>query len=117
MKHTKDSLMQLSKDEILAELLRLQSEIDTPHTEDFLESVKLEMAHQRERWGTSHDAGKTDPDWFWLIGYLAGKALKSLNDKDIEKGKHHLITSAAALGNWFFAVTGQDNRMRPGIEL
>jgi hypothetical protein len=24
---------------------------------------------------TAHDAGKTDADWYWLIGYLAGKAL------------------------------------------
>ena len=27
------------------------------------------------RWGNDGDAGKTDADWFWLIGYLAGKAL------------------------------------------
>jgi hypothetical protein len=94
-----------------AEIERLNGLINTPHTAEFLRAVKLEAVHQRERWGSEHDTGKTDADWFWLIGYLAGKALHKP-----EKQVHHIITTAAALLNWHAAVTGVDTRMRPGIE-
>ena len=50
----------------------------------------VEAAHQRMRWPSEKDAGKTDADWFWLIGYLAGKALHKP-----EKRLHHIITAAA----------------------
>lgn len=92
------------------EIIRLDDLINTPHTAQFLEAVKLEAVHQRERWAAEHDAGKTDADWFWLIGYLAGKALHKP-----EKQVHHIITTAAALLNWHAAKTGADTRMRPGI--
>ena len=95
---------------------RTDALINTPHTHDFIEAVRLEMPHQRERWGSSHDAGKTPADWFWLIGHLAGKAVVAAVKGDIEKAKHHVITSAAALGNWFLAITGESTSMRPGIE-
>lgn len=87
----------------------LESLINTPHTAEFLEAVKLEAVHQRERWAADHDAGKTDADWFWLVGYLTGKALHKP-----EKQLHHIITTAAALLNWHAAKTGVDTRMRPG---
>lgn len=93
------------------EFRRLHELVNTPHTADFLKSVKLEAIHQRERWGSAQDSGKTDADWFWLVGYLAGKALHKP-----EKQVHHIITTAAALLNWHAAVTGTDNRMRPGID-
>ena len=38
--------------------------INTPETADFMSGVPLEAAHQRERWGSDHDAGKTPFDWF-----------------------------------------------------
>jgi hypothetical protein len=94
-----------------AEFRRLDGLINNPHTDDFLEAVKLEAAHQRERWASDHDAGKTDADWFWLVGYLAGKAIHKP-----EKQLHHIITTAAALLNWHAAKTGNDTRMRPGID-
>jgi hypothetical protein len=103
----------LDRDE---EIDRLNGLINTPHTHDFIESVRLEMPHQRERWGAEHDAGKTPADWFWLVGYLAGKALHALTTGNVEKAKHHVITTAAALGNWFLAITGEHTKMRPGIE-
>jgi hypothetical protein len=53
----------------------LEAQINTPEIADFVKAVQLEAAHQRARWGSDHDAGKTDADWFWLIGYLAGKAM------------------------------------------
>lgn len=98
------------------ELRRLQSLINTPHTHDFIDAVRLEMPHQRERWGAEHDSGKTPADWFWLVGFLAGKALHALVSGNVEKAKHHVITTAAALGNWFLAITGESTAMRPGID-
>lgn len=90
------------------ELRRLHTLINNPHTADFIEAVKSEAAFQREHWAASHDAGKTDADWFWLVGYLAGKALSKP-----EKLLHHVITTAAACLNWHMARTvGTD--MRPG---
>jgi hypothetical protein len=87
-----------------------QRERDTPEIIDFMKGVQIEAAHQRERWGTDHDGGKTDADWFWLVGYLVGKALHLP-----EKRLHHLITAAAALANWHLYTVGKTN-MRPGIE-
>lgn len=103
-------------EQLRAEVARLNALINTPHTHDFLEAVRLEMPHQRERWGSEHDAGKTPNDWFWLVGYLAGKALHALVSGNTERAKHHLVTTAAALGNWFLAVTGENTVMRPGIK-
>jgi hypothetical protein len=59
----------------LDEARKLRALLNTPELLDFAKAVQLEAAHQRARWGSDHDAGKTDADWFWLIGYLAGKAL------------------------------------------
>lgn len=98
------------------EVQRLRALINTPHTNDWLQAVQLEAAHQIERWGASHDAGKAPQDWFWLIGYLAGKALAAAISGDAEKAKHHTISSGAALLNWFRQMTGDSTVMRPGIE-
>lgn len=99
-----------------AELQRLRGLIDTPMTADFLEAVRLEAAHQQERWGSEYDAGKTAQDWFWLLGFLAGKSVAAANAGDIEKALHHTISSAAVLLNWHRALTGEMTSMRPGIE-
>ncbi len=97
------------------EVERLQALLNTPETADFIKGVPIEAAHQRERWGTDHDAGKAPLDWFWLIGYLAQKAAMSAIAGDAEKAKHHTISTAAALANWHLQLAGGDNRMRPGI--
>ncbi len=97
-----------------AEVSRLTELINTPHTDDFLGSVRLEAAHQVERWGTVHDRGKEPSDWFWLVGYLAGKCLAAHIKGDLEKAKHHTISSAAALFNWWTAIAAIDTRMKPG---
>jgi hypothetical protein len=88
---------------------------DVPEVDDFMRGVPLEAAHQRERWGVDHDAGKTPADWFWLIGYVAGKALHAAISGNSEKFKHHVITTAAVCANWHLYATGADTRMRPGI--
>lgn len=99
-----------------AERDRFHSLLNTPETEDFDKAVPLEAAHQVERWGTAHDAGKNPEDWFWLIGYLAGKCLASQKAGDSEKAKHHAITAAAACRNWHAALRNGWSLMRPGIE-
>jgi hypothetical protein len=86
--------------------------INTPEIDDFLSAVRNEALHQRERWGVDQDGGKADADWFWLLGYLAGKALHDVNGKRL----HHIITSGAALLNWHAHAIGAYARMRPGIE-
>jgi hypothetical protein len=89
--------------------------INTPETADFMAGVPIEALHQRERWGVNHDSGKTPEDWFWLVGYLAQKALRAQNAGDIDKALHHTISTGAALANWHAAITGADTSMRPGI--
>lgn len=104
-------------DELRSEIASLKAERDTPEIIDFMRGVPLEAAHQRERWGSSHDDGKTPFDWFWLIGYLAQKAAASAVSGDVEKAKHHTISTAAALANWHSQLSGGSSEMRPGIRL
>lgn len=97
------------------ELLELKHLLNTPETEDFDKGVPLESTHQIQRWGAAHDAGKQPEDWFWLCGYLAGKALSSFKAGDAEKAKHHCISTAAAMRNWHSAIATGQSTMRPGI--
>jgi hypothetical protein len=89
--------------------------IGSPGVDNFVEDVKREAAHQVERRGTDHDTGKTHEEWFWLLGWLAGKAVFAARMGDATKLKHHIITTAAACLNWRRASAGESNRMRPGI--
>lgn len=95
------------------EVQRLRKLINTPRTDDWIEAVKLEAAHQVERWGVEDRAGKGAADWFWLLGYLSGKALASFIKGDAEKGLHHIVSSAAVLLNWHRNVTGEITSFRP----
>ena len=99
----------LTKDEqiraLQAEVARLTLILNTPLYKDFMEAVPREGAHQVHRHGTSHDRQKEPQDWFWLVGYLAGKALRAHIDGNKEKALHHTISSAAALMNWHSAIT------------
>jgi hypothetical protein len=113
-----DSYTNMLEQEVLklrGQLARLEATIDTPHTGEWVESTKMEAAHQIHRWSASHDAGKEPSDWFWLIGYLGGKALQHFLAGNPEKGKHHIISTSAALLNWYRHVTGDANDFRPGI--
>ena len=93
-------------DTLRARVHELETLINTPHTVNFLEAVKIETAHQVERWGTAHDRAKAPADWFWLVGYLSGKALQAAIIGDREKALHHTISTAAALANWHVAIKG-----------
>ncbi len=100
--------------ETKAEVARLKSLINHPEVEAFLRGTHIEAVHQVERWGTSSDRAKSPADWFWLLGYLAGKALRAAEAGNVEKAKHHCISSAAVLYNWHCAISGTDVRMCPG---
>lgn len=100
----------------------LENLLNTPEVIDFGKALRLEAAHQRERWGSDHDAGKTDADWLWLLGYLASKALHNPPPFDApghraqqrDKKLHRIVTIAAAAANWHAQILGATN-MRPGI--
>lgn len=109
------------EDEAIAALYRLQARVvkmeaalNTPELHDFAAGVVHEAAHQRERWGVDHDVGKEPEDWFWLVGFLTGKALRAARDGDTDKALHHTISTAATLANWHAALSWTDTRMQPG---
>lgn len=93
---------------------RLRMLINTPELDQFLRAVHIEAVHQVERWGEAHDRAKRPADWFWLVGYLAGKALHSAVAGDRDKARHHCISTAAALYNWHSAISERGVRMCPG---
>lgn len=95
-------------------IAELESILNTPEFFDFIKAVPLEAAHQLNRWGSEHDAGKSALDWFWLIGYLAQKAATAQIAGDMNKALHHTISTAAALSNWHSQMLGNSD-MRPGI--
>lgn len=90
--------------EDLVELLDAHAALNTPSTSDFLPSVALEAVHQQARWGAAHDAQKGPEDWFWLLGYLGGKALRAAVEGDLTKALHHTISTAAACAHWHAAL-------------
>ena len=90
------------------EVQRLTNILNTPMYDVFLEAVKSEGAHQIWRWGEDHDSGKEPQDWYWLIGYLAGKALRAEIDGNKKKALHHTISSAAVLMQWHRAIQSID---------
>lgn len=113
--------LQRQLDAHAARLRELEGLINTPELDDFDKAVPLEAAHQVERWGEAHDRSKSAENWFWLVGYLAGKALRAAITGDREKALHHTISAAAALRNWHRAIqrdatgvgVGQDEDLAP----
>lgn len=96
------------------ELEHLRELVGSPEIHDFARGVVLEASHQRKRWGSEHDQGKNPEDWFWLLGYLGGKAVHAQRTGDIDKAAHHAISTAAVLANWHASFFGP-TEMRPGI--
>lgn len=93
---------------VLAELLletvtaleKIDEAINRPELHDFALAVEREAQHQRLRYAPEHDGTKEPQDWYWVVGYLAGKALRSHIDGDYDKAMHHAVTTAAVLNNW-----------------
>lgn len=92
----------------------LRDLVNAPEIDNFLRGVHVEAVHQVDRWGEANDRAKRPADWFWLVGYLAGKALHAALAGDRDKALHHCISTAAALYNWHCAIKGVDVRMSPG---
>lgn len=104
-------------EELLAENTRLAALLNSPETENFLLGVELEAAHQRMKWGGPIDCSKSGENWFWLVGYLAGKALRAAITGDKTKALHHCISSAAALANWHAAIAGDITGCNDGADI
>lgn len=102
-------------DALRAENARFRALLSRPYVGAWLDEVLLEAAHQRERWGVEHDGGKDPADWFWLVGYLAGKALRASIDGDVDKARHHTVSTAAVLAQWAAQLCGAESVMRPGL--
>ncbi len=100
--------------ERLAELEAMAARVNAPEVNDFLEGARLEAEHQRQRWGTDGDTGKSPEDWLWLVAFLATKATQAARYNDRDKYLHHIVTSAAVLLNWHRHATGEDTRFNPG---
>lgn len=88
--------------------------INSPEIDNFLRGVHIEAIHQIDRWGDASDRAKRPADWFWLVGYLAGKALHAAVAGDRGKALHHCISTAAALYNWHCSINGTEIDMSPG---
>ena len=93
--------------QLKAELKRLNKILNTPLYDDFLEAVKAEASHQASRAQEYHDEEKKPADWFWLIGYLAGKALAAHITGRRRLAMHHTISSAGVLYHWHQAIKQQ----------
>ncbi len=86
----------------------LKELLSRPEIDDFWEGIVTEAAHQRQRWGDAHDRDKSAENWFWLVGYLSGKALRASIEGDKAKAKHHTISTAAALFQWHQAIKADE---------
>ena len=105
-----DELSQL-RNELADERLEhnlLKELLSRPEIDDFWEGLVTEAAHQRQRWGDAHDRDKSAENWFWLVGYLSGKALRAAIEGDKAKAKHHTISTAAALFQWHKAICADE---------
>lgn len=94
---------------------RLKDLVGRPYVGAWTDEIIVEAAHQRDRWGANHDHGKAPEDWFWLIGYLAGKCLAAHKVGDAEKAHHHTVSTAAVLAHWAAAIDGNEGVFRPGL--
>lgn len=97
-----------------SEAHRMWHLLNSPETESFIAGVRQEVAHQIERWGTVHDRAKAPSDWYWLLGFLSGKALRAHIDGDRDKALHHTISSAAVLANWHTHIKLGEGSFTPG---
>ncbi len=94
----------------------LKELLSRPEIDDFWEGIVTEAAHQRQRWGDAHDRDKSAENWFWLVGYLSGKALRASIEGDKAKAKHHTISTAAALFQWHQAICADETGAGRGLD-
>ena len=87
-----------------------------PEIEDFITGIRREADHQVERWGEAHDRDKSAENWYWLVGYLSGKALRATIEGDQEKALHHTNSAAAALSQWHRAILTDRSGNGKGVD-
>jgi hypothetical protein len=85
----------------------LKELMSRPEIDDFWEGIVTEAAYQRQRWDYD-DRSKSAENWFWLVAWLSGKALRAAIDGDKEKAKHHTISTATVLFKWHQAIKTND---------
>lgn len=96
--------------DLIAEVARLNVIIHAPESDDFLKGVVIEAEYQRQLHGVdASDARFEWHQWYWVVGYLLGKALAACKsgEGNGEKAKHHLVTSAALINNWHNVLIGK----------
>lgn len=98
--------MVAEEETLRARIRELEGQLNAPEIADFTTGVQREVAHQRQRWA-AHDEVKSHADWFWLVGYLGGKALHAAISGDRPKALHHTISAAAALAQWHQAILAE----------
>lgn len=90
------------------EVARLRAVIETPENDDFIVGVSIEAEYQCRKHGVDNGlAARNWTQWLWVAGYLLNKAVAACQRDDTEKGKHHLVTTAALLKNWHNVLIGQ----------
>jgi hypothetical protein len=72
---------------------------DAPVTDNIFQDVIEEAQYQIEYWGTTQDASKSDTDWFWTLGHIAGKIIHD-DGQSLEKQRHRIRAAMALLVNW-----------------
>ncbi len=80
------------------EIERLKALINSPQTDDFIEAIKTEAAHQCERWD---DSQNNNVDWLWRLAYIS---TKTVHKEDQSKLKHWIVSCGALCLNWFKSV-------------
>lgn len=81
--------------------------LNKPYNEDWLQGVCIEIMYQETKW-EKQDANKRPEDWFWTLGYLAGKCLYAYMHKNKTKAKHHTISAAALLYHWHKKISQEE---------
>lgn len=80
-------------------LIYLEALINSPEIGDFIEGVKIEAAHQTEKWGREQEESHHPAHYILVANKLLGKLAVAMWNGDKEKFSHHLITIAAAMHN------------------
>lgn len=97
------------------EVAKLRELVGRPYIGAWTDEVIVEAAHQRFRWGADSDQGKSPEDWFWLVGYLAGKCLAAHRAGELDKARHHTVSTAAVIAHWAALISGEESIFRPGL--
>ncbi|TAI67637.1 hypothetical protein [Bradyrhizobium sp. Leo170] len=86
--------------------------ISAPYTPKRLLERAASIDKQVEKW--SGNAGYADT--FRMEAWALRMAAAAATAGDVDKTRHHTISTAAALLNWHRHLSGTSREMRPGID-